>query len=213
MENNFENNEIPEINEAVETQEPSKKSWKKEALDWIASIAAAIIIALLIRNFVFTMVEVEGESMYPTLNDGDRLFTQIIAYNNPKQGDIIIFNPSLSEYDREPNKKIAYVKRVIAVEGQTVELTPDGGVMVDGEVVTEDYISEPIKTITPNGVEFPFVVPEDTVFVLGDNRSASEDSRMADVGNVKRSEIYGKAWHLQSSRLVEKAFDKGSGDC
>jgi len=193
MENNFENNEIPEINEAVETQEPSKKSWKKEALDWIASIAAAIIIALLIRNFVFTMVEVEGESMYPTLNDGDRLFTQIIAYNNPKQGDIIIFNPSLSEYDREPNKKIAYVKRVIAVEGQTVELTPDGGVMVDGEVVTEDYISEPIKTITPNGVEFPFVVPEDTVFVLGDNRNRSHDSRARDVGAVPLDNIIGKA--------------------
>ena len=193
MENNFENNEAVEIEATAEIQEPSKKSWKKEALDWIASIAVAIVIALLIRNFVFTMVEVEGESMVPTLSDGDRLFTRIIAYNTPEQGDIIIFNPSISEYDREPNKKIAYVKRVIAVEGQTVELTSDGRVSVDGEVLSEDYISEEIKTITPNGVEFPFVVPEDTVFVLGDNRNRSHDSRAKDVGAVPLDNIIGKA--------------------
>ena len=193
MENNFENNEAVEIEATAEIQEPLKKSWKKEALDWIASIAVAIVIALLIRNFVFTLVEVEGESMVPTLSDGDRLFTRIIAYNTPKQGDIIIFNPSISEYDREPNKKIAYVKRVIAVEGQTVELTSDGRVSVDGEVLSEDYISEEIKTITPNGVEFPFVVPEDTVFVLGDNRNRSHDSRAKDVGAVPLDNIIGKA--------------------
>ncbi len=198
MENNFENNDAVEneavVNESMEeTQESPKKSWKKEALDWIASIAVAIVIALLIRNFVFTMVEVDGESMHPTLSDGDRLFTRIIGYNSPKQGDIIIFNPSISEYDREPNKKIAYVKRVIAVEGQTVELTEDGGVMVDGEVLSEDYISEKINTISPNGVEFPFVVPEDTVFVLGDNRNRSHDSRARDVGAVPLENIIGKA--------------------
>ncbi len=188
----MENNE--NITETQQTPaEPSGKNWRKEALDWIVSIALAVIIALVIRNFVFTLVEVEGESMYPTLEDGDRLFTRIVAYNTPKQGDIIIFNPSISESDRSPNKKLAYVKRVIALEGQVVNITEDGKVTVDGVVLEEDYISEEIRGIGLNATQFPFTVPEDTVFVLGDNRNKSHDSRSRDVGAVPVDNIIGKA--------------------
>ena len=189
MENNENFNEP--IEETVEVS--PKKSWKKEVLDWVVSIALAIVIAIVIRNFVFTLVEVEGESMYPTLDDGDRLFTRIIAYSKPQQGDIVIFNPSISEEDRSPNKDLAYVKRVIATEGQTVTINEDGNVEVDGEVLTEDYISETIRGVDPNATEFPFTVPEGTVFVLGDNRNRSHDSRSRDVGAVPIDNIIGKA--------------------
>ncbi len=186
----MENEEV--LAEVTEVPAP-KKNWKKEALDWTLSIAIAIVIALIIRNFVFTMVRVEGESMHPTLSDGDKLFTRIIGYSKPSQGDIIIFNPPLSESDRSPNKGIAYVKRVIATEGQTVDITPYGEISVDGEVLKEDYISETIKTVAVNGTQFPFEVPKDTVFVLGDNRNRSHDSRSRDVGAVPLDNIIGKA--------------------
>ena len=188
----MENNENMEQVTATEAPAPAT-NWKKEVLDWTVSIAVAVVIALIIRNFVFTMVKVDGESMHPTLSDGDKLFTRIIGYSEPQRGDIIIFNPSVSEDDRSPKKDIAYVKRVIATEGQTVEITPYGEVSVDGEILEEDYISEAIKTIAINGTEFPFTVPEDTVFVLGDNRNRSHDSRSKDVGAVPLDNIIGKA--------------------
>ena len=191
MENN-ENFMMENDTPQEESSNPSPKNWKKEVMDWVVSIVLAIIIALIMRNFVFTLVEVEGESMYPTLEDGDRLFTRIIAYNKPQQGDIIIFNPSISEEDRSPNKDTAYVKRVIALEGQTVDIQ-DGKVIVDGVILEEDYISEEIYGKSQNATEFPFTVPEGTVFVLGDNRNRSHDSRSKDVGAVPLDNIIGKA--------------------
>lgn len=188
----MENNE--NINVIVETAEEVQKiNWKKEIIEWILCIVVAVAIALVIRNFIFTIAKVDGESMHPTLTHGDRLFTRIIGYNNPKAGDIVIFNPSISEIAREPNKKIAYVKRVIAVAGQEVDINRNGKVVVDGKVLDEDYISEPIRTIVPNGTEFPFTVPEGTVFVMGDNRNRSHDSRSRDVGAVPLDNIIGKA--------------------
>ncbi len=194
MENNenFDNFAEQPVEDTNESKTSSKKNWKKEVMDWVVSIVLAIIIALIMRNFVFTLVEVDGESMYPTLEDGDRLFTRIIAYNRPQQGDIIIFNPSISEEDRSPNKDTAYVKRVIALEGQTVDIQ-DGKVIVDGVILEEDYISEEIYGKSQNATEFPFTVPKGTVFVLGDNRNRSHDSRSKDVGAVPLDNIIGKA--------------------
>lgn len=191
----MENNENFNIESDIPQEEinnSSPKNWKKEVMDWVVSIVLAVIIALVMRNFVFTLVEVEGESMYPTLEDGDRLFTRIIAYNKPEQGDIIIFNPSISEEDRSPNKDTAYVKRVIALEGQTVDIQ-DGKVVVDGVTLEEDYIAEEIYGKSQNATEFPFTVPKGTVFVLGDNRNRSHDSRSRDVGAVPLDNIIGKA--------------------
>jgi signal peptidase I len=178
----------PEISEG----EDRGKNIKKEIIDWVVSIVVAVVIALTIRTFIFTMVKVDGESMHPTLAHGDTLFTQIIGYS-PKQGDIVIFHPSISATDRSPNKKTAYVKRVIALEGQTVDITADGDVVVDGKTLKEDYIADKIRSFVPGGTEFPFIVPEDTIFVLGDNRNRSHDSRSADVGAVPLKNIIGKA--------------------
>ena len=184
-----ERTEVQEM--TVEQNKPQSKINTKEILDWTVSIVVALVVAFVIRTFVFTMVRVDGQSMDPTLTHGDTLFTRIIGYT-PKQGDIVIFNPPLSETVRKPNKKIAYVKRVIALEGQTVDIK-DGNVYVDGELLEEDYILEEIKGPVPNTLTFPYVVPEDTVFVLGDNRNNSHDSRSKDVGAVPIDNIIGKA--------------------
>lgn len=184
------NEEFVQETPVEETQAPKKNIWK-EILDWVVSIAVAIVIALVIRNYVFTLVRVDGASMDPTLAHGDTLFTRIIGYT-PAQGDIVIFHPPISETDRKPNKDTAYVKRVIALEGQEVDITPEG-VTVDGELLEEDYILEEMNVIVPNSIEYPFVVPEDTIFVLGDNRNNSHDSRSKDVGAVPLENIIGKA--------------------
>lgn len=161
-------------------------NWKKEALDWVTSIAVALIIALLIRRFVFTLVRVDGPSMNPTLTHNDTLFTSRLMYT-PKVGDIIIFRPPA-------NPKTPYVKRVIATEGQTVDIDPlTGTVTVDGKAYDEPYIAEPIQPSRMGDMEYPFTVPEGTVFVLGDNRNNSHDSRDSDVGAVPVKNIIGKA--------------------
>ena len=161
-------------------------NWKKEALDWVTSIAVALIIALLIRRFVFTLVRVDGPSMNPTLTHNDTLFTSRLMYT-PKVGDIIIFRPPESP-------KTPYVKRVIATEGQTVDIDPlTGTVTVDGKAYDEPYIAEPIQPSRMGDMEYPFTVPEGTVFVLGDNRNNSHDSRDSDVGAVPVKNIIGKA--------------------
>ena len=177
-------NNVEEV--ILTTEETIQKpfNWKKEVLDWVVSIALALIIALLIRKYVVTLVKVDGPSMNPTLTHGDTLFTRRIFYK-PEVGDIIIFRP--------PNSpKTPYVKRVIALEGQTVDIDREtGGVTVDGVLYDEPYILEPIRR--HGDMEFPFTVPEDTVFVLGDNRNNSHDSRDSDVGAVPVKNIIGKA--------------------
>ena len=159
-------------------------NWKKEALDWVVSIAIALIIALLIRRYVFTLVKVDGPSMNPTLSDGDTLFTQRLLYT-PQVGDVIIFRP--------PNSpKTPYVKRIIALEGQTVDIdSVTGAVTVDSKQIDEPYIKEPIQRM--GDIQFPYTVEKDCVFVLGDNRNNSHDSRDSDVGSVPVENIIGKA--------------------
>lgn len=171
---------------STEAQSPKPFNWKKEAFDWVASIAIALIIALLIRRFIFTLVKVDGPSMNPTLTHGDTLFTTRLMYT-PKVGDIIIFRPPASP-------DTPYVKRVIALEGQTVSLDPlTGKVTVDGEVYDEPYTAEPIAPSRIGDMTYPYTVPENCVFVLGDNRNNSHDSRDSDVGAVPVKNIIGKA--------------------
>ena len=193
-----------ETNIQTPAPEPNVDSinWGKEIFEWVACFVIAIVIAMLIKNFIFTLVKVDGASMNPTLTHGDRLFTRVIGYNKPQAGDIIIFHPPISKDNKNPKKDIAYVKRVIAVEGQIVDIDYDGNVIVDGKVLSEDYIKEPIDTRYLMTTEFPFEVPKDSVFVLGDNRNNSHDSRSEDIGAVPLDNIMGKAqfrlWPLTS---------------
>lgn len=195
-ENNNNTNPAPEGDEntnAVVTEETTetaddagapKTSWQKEVLDWSFSIIAAIVIALLIRNFVFTLVNVDGNSMNPTLTNGDKLYVSRIMYK-PKTGDIIILHPPQSY-------NTPYVKRIVALEGQVVDIKPEeGAIYVDGEKLEEDYVTGPLSS--GGNLEYPFEVPKDCVFVMGDNRNpgGSTDSRL--LGPIPVKNIMGKA--------------------
>lgn len=177
----FKNNENTEETEVVDT--PQKNSLKKEIMDWVISIVVALAVALVIRQFIFTLVRVDGPSMLPTLHHNDTLYVNRFMYT-PEEGDIIIFRPPNS-----PNTP--YVKRVIATAGQEVIVDArEHKVYVDGVELVEDYISE--ELVSAGTMTYPYVVPEDHVFVLGDNRNNSRDSRDASVGAVPRSNIIGK---------------------
>lgn len=172
--------------ELITEEEPAgkeKKGWKRELLEWIESLGVAIIVVLLLTNFVFRFVVVDGNSMEPTLHHKNQLFVFRLGYE-PDNGDIIVFKP-------RGDQERYYIKRVIAVEGQTVDIR-DGEVYVDGEKLHEEYISAKIMSDYPG--QYPKTVPEDCVFVLGDNRNASRDSRdETGVGMVEEDSILGKA--------------------
>lgn len=165
--------------EAVKTETTTRG----EIYDWMQSLVFALIISIIVFIFIFRIVDVSGDSMNPTLINGDKLVVSDVFYK-PKQGDIVIFRKD--EYKAE-----ALVKRVIATEGQTIKIDFDRGrVYVDGELLDEPYIAEP----TRNQLDFqgPQTVPEGCVFVMGDNRNASSDSRRAEIGMVDERLIVGK---------------------
>lgn len=157
----------------------------EEVLDWIETLVLYCFIALLLLTFVFKLVAVDGNSMNPTLENGQRLITSNLFYT-PKYGDIIIFqNPEAK------NKKVL-VKRVIATEGQTVAIDFDEGeVKVDGKVLDEPYIKE-LTAYRADFFQNEVTVPEGCVFVMGDNRNHSTDSRSNLVGMVPVDTIIGK---------------------
>lgn len=170
-------------NDSVQTETVTKeKSVKKEILEWILSILIAFVIAFVIRQFIFTVVKVEGASMEPTLHNADRLIVWRLAYT-PDNEDIIVLH-------QEGN--LPFIKRIIATEGQEINIDyRTHKVYVDGEELTETYIKEP--TALMGDVTFPVVVPEGHVFVMGDNRNNSRDSRFSSVGMVAREDVLGKA--------------------
>lgn len=154
-----------------EKNKSEKNEAKSEAMEWIKSIATAIVIALLIKTFVFNSTYVIGNSMYPTLLEKDRLLAIKIPlyFSGPSRGEVVVL-----EAPDSVNKD--YIKRVIGLEGDKVEIL-DGRVYLNGELLIEDYIEEGSYTHTYTGDYW--IVPEGEVFVLGDNREefASKDSR------------------------------------
>ncbi|WP_252187695.1 signal peptidase I [Anaeromonas frigoriresistens] len=157
---------------------------KNEMFEWIKSIALAIVIAIIIKTFIFDTTYVLGYSMYPTLHEKDRLFTNKIIYliGEPKKGDIVVL-----EAPDDPDKD--YIKRVIGTEGDLVEIK-EGIVYVNGNPVKENYIEGDIYTHN----DLKIKVPEEEVFLLGDNRveGASKDSRY--FGTVGIDSVNGKAF-------------------
>ncbi|MBQ7778518.1 MAG: signal peptidase I [Oscillibacter sp.] len=160
---------------------------KQEFLSWLRMMICVVLGTVLLFTLVLRIVRVDGPSMRDTLQDGDIL----IALSRPlsgelENGDIVIVK---KEYF---NNGQPIVKRIIATEGQTVDIDfYEGVVYVDGAALEEDYTLEP--TWLEEGMKFPLTVPEDSYFLLGDNRNDSEDSRSPDLGTVQHSEIMGKA--------------------
>ena len=145
---------------------------------------------LLTFSLLFRVVVVSGPSMNDTLIHGDWLFLiNNVLYNEPKQGDIVVASKESFD-DGAP-----IVKRVIATAGQTVDIDFTAGIVyVDGVALEEDYTLTPTNTY--EGVEFPLVVEEGCVFVMGDNRNVSKDSRSPDIGLIDKREILGRAVFL-----------------
>ena len=168
-------------------REDKGRSWQDTASDWLISIIIAVALAFLIRMFIFEPYMVEGTSMYPTLISHERLIVTKYNYliGEPKRGEIIVFR-----YPKDESRD--FIKRVIAVGGDTIEMR-DGKVLVNGSKVEEPYTWKDDPK-GPNRSNYrKSVVPQGHIFVLGDNRNNSEDSRFADVDFVPLALIKGKA--------------------
>ena len=172
-------------------QEQEKQTAKgRDLYEWVQSLVGSGLVVVAIFTFVIRMMGVDGHSMLNTLQHGDRLLVvNSMLYHDYKYGDIVILRKN-GVFDDDP-----IVKRVIAVEGQTVDIDfAEGIVYVDGEALEEDYIREP--TYTAEGTEFPLTVPEGSIFVMGDNRNGSSDSRDYRLGTVDTRYVIGKAAFL-----------------
>ena len=166
----------------IPNYDPSAFSLWRELLEWVESITFAGVVAFFLFTFVVRLVTVEGHSMEPTLVEHDRLVIQTLNYE-PEVGDIVVIKlPDMN----------ALIKRVIAVGGQTVDIDFDNGIVYrDGIELDEPYIMEP--TYRSKDMVFPAEVPEGCVFVMGDNRNHSSDSRDMTVGMVPVERVIGKA--------------------
>ena len=161
---------------------------------WLQTLVTAIVCIILTFTFVFRVTRVVGQSMDPTLTDGELLVIWSLGYH-PKQGDIVIANDT-TESSVELLHGDAIVKRVIATEGQTVDIDYDNNIVyVDGEPLEEDYILEEMHwpVWSPSMMETHFEVPEGEVFLMGDNRNGSTDSRHEMLGSVNEGHLLGKA--------------------
>lgn len=168
--------------------QPVDRKWETYELlhDMIYILAAVLVIFV----FLMRMVSVKGPSMLPTLVEGDRLtLLSNTLYTEPKQGDVVV--ASVPTYNDGEN----IVKRVIATAGQEVDIRYEAGVgtvYVDGEPLEEPYINEAMQPTSYAPIEFPVIVPEDCVFVMGDNRNHSADSRYPEIGIFDKNYVMGK---------------------
>lgn len=151
--------------------------------EWVQCLVAALLICVIIFSFFFRIIGIKGSSMVPTFHNGDSVIISNILYT-PSNGDVVVLRKDT--FQEEP-----IIKRVIAVAGQTVNIDFEQGIVyVDDEPIDEPYIAEP----THNRMDFEgeVLVPEGSVFVMGDNRNASTDSRYSVIGCVDNRYIMGK---------------------
>ena len=164
-----------------------KPTARSEVYDWLQCIVTALVFCVLLFVFVVRMVDVVGTSMVPTLQNSDKMIVSNILYT-PRQGDIIVFK-------KVQFKDEALVKRVIATAGQTVDIDFNRGIVyVDGAALDEPYIAE--LTAYQSDFNGPKTVPKGCIFVMGDNRNASTDSRDSRIGMVDTRLVIGKVYAI-----------------
>ena len=155
----------------------------RETLEWYDALAVAVAVIALVFTFVVRIVQVDGSSMNPTLYNGDRVL--IASFMQPQYGDVVVVD-SYIPYGKP------LVKRVIGKAGDTIDIDFDPGIVYrNGEALWEPYIEEP--TLMYEGVNFPITVPDGCLFLMGDNRNNSKDSRDREIGCVEEGDVLGVA--------------------
>ena len=154
-------------------------------IEWLLSIALAIVVFFVVRTFIFRVAQVTGNSMEPTLAHGDMVLLNRFNFffSVPRVGDIVAFPP----YEDDPSR--FYIKRIVAIPGDIVDLV-DNAFFINGVLLDDDFSYEPI--ISFGDVHFPLMVEDGRYFVLGDNRNGSMDSRFANVGTVPAEIMVGR---------------------
>ncbi|WP_101549737.1 MULTISPECIES: signal peptidase I [Anaerotruncus] len=156
-----------------------------EVYEWVESCVIAVGVILLIFAFAARTATVSGPSMLPTLRDGDRLLLVQAGYHDPQYGDVVVI-------DRSQKGEPPIIKRVIGRAGDEIDIDFETGqVRRNGQTLDEPYLNEP--TLTRRDVKFPVTVPEGSVFVMGDNRNHSADSRTREIGMIDLRRVMGKA--------------------
>lgn len=159
----------------------------RELLDTSLYLLVVLVLTYLVITFVGQRTEVSGSSMETTLSDQDNLIVDKITYrfSDPKRFDIIVFPFQYAE-------DTYYIKRIIGLPGETVQIDQDGNIYIDDELLEESYGREVMES--PGRAYEKITLAEDEYFVLGDNRNSSSDSRDPSVGNIRRQDIIGRAW-------------------
>lgn len=188
---------------AQEEESYSAKDFFNDTLELIGAVLTSVFVVMLIFTYIFRIADVDGDSMIPTLQDGNKLLVARLAQKY-ETGDILILNSVESyTFDKDGNLKQGnglgkqIVKRLIAQGGQEVRIDfSEGVVYVDGQALDEPYVNT-LTTRDEGGFTYPFTVPEGYVFVLGDNRYISKDSRHGDVGLIPVHDIAGRViWRI-----------------
>jgi signal peptidase I len=176
----------------IEPPGPEPSRWlspgARAFVDWVVVVAVALLVAFVVRTFVLAHFVVEGSSMYSTLETGDRVFVNKLSYrmHDPNRGDVVVLHEVTGASERD------LIKRVIALPGETVEMV-NCQVKVDGRTLIEPYLDPEVVTTNNCGQNFePVLVPSDHVFVMGDNRGGSQDSRA--IGPIDEDDLVGRAF-------------------
>lgn len=157
-------------------------------VDWVVVVGIALLVAILVRTFLLAHFVVDGTSMYSTLDTGDRVFVNKLSYrlHDPNRGDVVVLHQIGGSTERD------LIKRVIALPGEEIKIE-SCEVSIDGRQLEEPYLDPTVVTPGNCGGDYgPTVVPDDSVFVMGDNRPGSSDSRS--LGPIHESDLVGRAF-------------------